>query len=171
MSAGLFTVDNIGQLTKTKGGIDCEMDDRQLKTILLVEDNEDHIEHAIDALDEGGLVKDVQVVRDGQAALDYIFRQGEFADPDKSPRPGMVLLDVKLPKIGGFEVLERIKSDPDTKMIPVIMLTTTGNREDIDLGASLGANDYIVKPVEFEIFINKVKGLGDYWALISDLAR
>lgn len=146
------------------------MDTKSLETILLVEDNEDHIEHTLDALEEGG-VNQVKVVRDGQAALDYIFRRGEFADPKDSPRPGLILLDVKLPKVGGFEVLETVKNDPDGKLIPIIMLTTTGNQEDIDRGAALGANDYIVKPVEFETFVRKVKGLGQYWALISDLAR
>ena len=147
------------------------MDAKQLETILLVEDNEDHIEHTLDALDEGGVVNQVKVVRDGQAALDYVFRRGDYADPKDSPRPGLILLDVKLPKVGGFEVLETIKNDPEGKIIPIIMLTTTGNQEDINRGASLGANDYIVKPVEFETFIRKVKGLGKYWALISDLAR
>ena len=147
------------------------MDAKQLETILLVEDNEDHIEHTLDALDEGGVVNHVKVVRDGQAALDYVFRRGDYADPKDSPRPGLILLDVKLPKVGGFEVLETIKNDPEGKIIPIIMLTTTGNQEDINRGASLGANDYIVKPVEFETFIRKVKGLGKYWALISDLAR
>jgi len=78
---------------------------------------------------------------------------------------------VKLPKVGGFEVLEIIKTDPDLRLIPVIILTTTGNQEDIDRGAGLNANDYIIKPVEFETFAQKVKGLGKYWALISDLAR
>lgn len=147
------------------------MDYKQLETILLVEDNEDHIEHTLDALQEGGLVNRIEVVRDGQEGLDYLFRRGKFSDPNKSPRPGLVLLDVKLPKIGGFEVLETIKADKDLRRIPVIILTTTGNREDIDKGAGLGANDYIIKPVEFETFVQKVKGLGKYWALISDLAR
>jgi CheY-like chemotaxis protein len=142
-----------------------------LRTILLVEDNEDHIEHALDALGEVGLMDQVQVVRDGQSGLDYVFRRGEFADPKKSPRPGLILLDVKLPKMSGFEVLEQIKSDPELKVIPIIMLTTTGNQEDIERGAKLGANDYIVKPVVFETFIEKVKGMGSYWALISDLAK
>lgn len=147
------------------------MDYKQLETILLVEDNEDHIEHTKDALQEGGLVNTIQVVRDGEAAVDYLYRKGVYADPFQSPRPGLILLDVKLPKLGGFEVLDKIKSDPDLKIIPVILLTTTGNREDIDKGASLGANDYIVKPVDFETFVQKVKGLGKYWALISDLAE
>ncbi len=145
--------------------------EKKLKTILLVEDNEDHIEHALDALDEGGLVKQVKVVRDGQAALDYIHHEGEYADPQTAPRPGLILLDVKLPKIGGFEVLEILKSNDQYKRIPIIMLTTTGNQEDIDRGAELGANDYIIKPVEFDTFLEKGSGLGSYCALISDLAK
>ncbi len=145
------------------------MDYKQLETILLVEDNEDHIEHTMDALHEGGLVNNIRVVKDGKSAIDYVFRKGEYSDPNSSPRPGIILLDVKLPKMGGFEVLETIKKDPEFKIIPIILLTTTGNREDIERGARLGANDYIVKPVEFETFMHKVKGLGKYWALISDL--
>jgi two-component system response regulator len=145
------------------------MDYKQLEIILLVEDNEDHIEHTTDALHEGGLVNQIIVVKDGKSALDYVFRRGEYQDPKKSPRPGIILLDVKLPKLGGFEVLKTIKSDEDLKIIPIIILTTTGNKEDIEYGARLGANDYIVKPVEFETFMQKVKGLGKYWALISDL--
>jgi two-component system, response regulator len=146
------------------------MDIKHLENILLVEDNEDHIEHTVDALQEGGLVNQIKVVRDGKSALDYVFRRNNFKDPVVSPRPGLILLDVKLPKISGFEILEIIKSDPDLKVIPIILLTTTGNPEDIEKGAKLGANDYIVKPVEFETFMQKVKGLGKYWALISDLA-
>ena len=87
----------------------------------------------------------------------------------KEEKPDLILLDVKLPKISGFEILKRIKSDPDLRIIPVILLTTTGKKEDIAKGARLGTNDYIVKPVEYETFIQKVKGLGKYWALISNL--
>jgi CheY-like chemotaxis protein len=145
------------------------MEKKRLETILLVEDNEDHIEHTTDALTEGGLVNNISVVKDGKSALDYLFRRGEFADPKKSPRPGIILLDIKLPKLGGFEVLAAVKNDPDLKSIPVILLTTSGNREDIERGVSLHANDYIIKPVEFDIFMQKVKGLGKYWALISDI--
>jgi len=141
----------------------------QLDNILLVEDNEDHIEHTIDALSEGGLVNETKVIKDGKSALDYLFRRGDYTNPAESPRPGLILLDVKLPKMNGFQVLEAIKQDPELKVIPVILLTTSGNRDDIERGAKLGANDYIVKPVDFETFINKVKGLGKYWALISNI--
>lgn len=146
------------------------MEYKQLETILLVEDNEDHIEHTRDALLEGGMVNSIKVVKDGEAALNYLFRRKEYVDPLVSPRPGLILLDVKLPKLGGFEVLKEVKEDFDLKLIPIVLLTTTGNREDIERGARLGANDYIVKPVEFETFVQKVKGLVKYWALISDLA-
>ena len=145
------------------------MDYRQLETILLVEDNEDHIEHTMDALHEGGLVNKIIVIKDGKSALDYMYRRGEYQDPKQSPRPCLILLDVKLPKMSGFEILEILKTDSEFKVIPVILLTTTGNKEDIDRGARLGANDYIVKPVEFDNFMHKVKGLGKYWALISNL--
>jgi two-component system response regulator len=145
------------------------MELKQLNTILLIEDNEDHIEHTIDALKEVGLVNHVKVVKDGEEAINYLYRTGKYSDPSISPKPDLILLDVKLPKIDGFEILDRIKQDTDLKTIPVILLTTTSNREDIDRGARLGTNDYIIKPVEYEIFIQKVKGLGKYWALISDL--
>jgi len=142
-----------------------------LDRILLVEDNEDHIEHTVDALEEGGIINSITVVRDGLSAIQYLKHEGNYAGDNAPARPGLILLDVKLPKRDGFEVLGTIKSDPDLKTIPVIMLTTTGNEEDIARGAQLGANDYIVKPVQFDEFIHKVKGLGKYWALISDLAR
>jgi len=148
-----------------------DVNDRKLDVILLVEDNEDHIEHTVDALEEGGLINRIEIVRDGLAALDYLFHRGQYADESLAPRPGLVLLDVKLPKHDGFDVLQQIKTDPALKTIPVIMLTTTGNEEDIARGADLGANDYIVKPVQFSHFISKVQGLGKYWAVISDLAR
>jgi CheY-like chemotaxis protein len=145
------------------------MELKQLNTILLIEDNEDHIEHTMDALKEVGLVNQIKVVKDGEEAIDYLYRNGKYSDPSISPKPDLILLDVKLPKVDGFEILDRIKKDTDLKTIPVILLTTTSNREDIDRGARLGTNDYIIKPVEYEIFIQKVKGLGKYWALISDL--
>ncbi len=141
----------------------------KLTTILLVEDNLDHVEHTLDALEEAGVHKCVRVVNDGQSALDYMRREGEYSKEENSPKPGLVLLDVQLPKLGGFEVLEAIKTDPSLKKTPVIMLTTTGNKEDIERGANLGANDYIVKPVEFETFYDKVRALGFYWASISDM--
>jgi two-component system response regulator len=147
------------------------MDVQQLETILLVEDNEDHIEHTVDALREGGLVNQIIVQKDGDSAIDYLTRQGSWEDPKKSPKPCLVLLDVKLPGKNGFEILESIKTNNELKMIPVVLLTTTSNREDIERGALLGANDYIVKPVEFDSFVQKVKGLGRYWALISSLTK
>lgn len=148
-----------------------ESTSKKLELILLVEDNEDHIEHTVDALNEGGLINHIRVVNDGLAALDYLYQRGDYAAPEAAPRPGLILLDVKLPKHDGFEVLEIVKTDPSLKTIPVIMLTTTGNQEDIERGALLGANDYIVKPIQFDDFIRKVKGIGKYWAMISNLAR
>ena len=142
---------------------------KQLDVILLIEDNPDHIELTQDALFEVELVKKIQVAKDGEVALDYLFRKNQYKNPIDSPRPDLILLDVKLPKKNGFEILDEIKKDDDLKRIPVILLTTTGNKEDIERGALLGTNDYIVKPVEFEVFMQKVKGLGKYWAWISDL--
>jgi DNA-binding response OmpR family regulator len=142
---------------------------KKLDIILLVEDDPDHLELTQDALQEVGTVNRIEVVRDGEAALDYLLRRNKYANPELSPRPDLILLDVKLPKLNGFDVLTKIKGDPDLKRIPVILLTCTGNREDIDRGARLGTNDYIVKPVEFDTFMEKVKGLGKYWSQISDL--
>jgi two-component system response regulator len=142
---------------------------KKLDIILLVEDDPDHLELTQDALQEVGTVNRIEVVRDGEAALDYLFRKSRYSNPELSPRPDLILLDVKLPKLNGFDVLTKIKSDEDLRRIPVILLTCTGNREDIDKGARLGTNDYIVKPVEFDTFMEKVKGLGKYWSQISDL--
>ncbi|MBN1524549.1 MAG: response regulator [Spirochaetales bacterium] len=142
----------------------------QLETILLIEDNEDHVEHTIDALREGNVVRSIIVQKDGDSAVKYLLRKDAWEDPKKSPRPNLILLDVKLPGKNGFEILEIVKNNPDLKTIPVILLTTTGNKEDIELGARLGANDYIIKPVDFDSFVGKVKGLGKYWALVSNMA-
>ena len=139
--------------------------------ILLVEDNEDHIELTKRALRENGLANDMFTVKDGQEALDFLYRKGEYSDKTKSPRPGLILLDVKMPKVDGFEVLRKIKSDPDLKLIPVIMLTTSSREEEIVKGYENGANSYVTKPVDFRDFVDRIKNIRLYWVLVNSLPK
>ncbi len=134
--------------------------------ILLVEDNPRDAEMTLRALKKHNLANNVQVVQDGAAALDYIFPGGGKAR-DKSKRPKVIFLDLKLPKVDGIEILRRIKSDDETRTIPVVILTSS--REDCDLQECyrLGVNSYIVKPVEFESFVQAVQELGLYWLLLN----
>ena len=139
--------------------------------ILLVEDNPDDVELALHALRRHNLANDIEVARDGAEALDYIFRNGSFADRTAEPLPRLVLLDLKLPKVGGLEVLERIKSDPLTRSIPVVVLTSSRQERDIVESYQLGVNSYITKPVDFEQFIQAVYTLGLYWLLLNEPPR
>ena len=139
--------------------------------ILLAEDNEDHIELTKRALRENGLANDMFIVKDGQEALDFLYRKGEYSDKTKSPRPGLILLDVKMPKVDGFEVLRKIKSDPDLKLIPVIMLTTSSREEEIVKGYENGANSYVTKPVDFREFVDRIKNIRLYWVLVNSLPK
>ncbi|MBI4620147.1 MAG: response regulator [Desulfobacterales bacterium] len=139
--------------------------------MLLVEDNDDHVELTKRALRENGILNDIYVVKDGQEALDFLYHRGKYSDKTKAPRPGLILLDVKLPKIDGFEVLEKIKSDPDLKLIPVIMLTTSSRDEEIAKGYAGGANSYVTKPVDFNEFVNKIKSIRLYWVLVNKLPK
>jgi len=141
---------------------------KKLEVILLVEDEQDHAELIIKGLQQDGhLINEIKWVENGQEAIDYITQSGKY-NKENAPRPGLVLLDIKLPRKDGFQVLQEIKSDEDLKTIPVVMLTTTSISDDIEKALKLGANDYIVKPVRFHDFFEKVKGLGHYWALVSD---
>ena len=139
--------------------------------ILLVEDNRDHISLIKRSLKSRNIVNNIRVVDDGQAALDYLFRLGPYADPASSPRPHLILLDVRLPKVDGFEVLSKIKKDGVLKDIPVIILTTSDKDEDIEQGYAMGANSYVTKPIDFEDFKQKIADLKIYWALVSELPR
>ncbi len=138
-------------------------------TILLVEDNLQDIEITKRAFAKGRVHNDLMVVRDGEEALDYLCRRGKFQDPASSPRPGMILLDLNLPKVGGLEVLQRIKRDESLKSIPVIVLTVSQREHDIVRSYDLGVNTYIQKPVEFENFMRVVNTVHDYWILIATL--
>jgi two-component system, response regulator len=135
--------------------------------ILLVEDNPDDLEMTLHALREGNVANRIQVVRDGAEALDFIFCQGAFAARKMESGPRMILLDLKLPKVDGKEVLVRIKSDVRTRKIPVIMLTSSKEQNDVVESYDLGVNSYIVKPVDFERFVTAVQQLGMYWLLLN----
>ncbi len=137
--------------------------------ILLVEDNPDHVLIIKRALELNNVLNEVRVVEDGQEALDYLYRRGRYADPEAAPRPGLILLDIKLPKVDGFEVLKQIKSDPMLKMIPIIMLTSSEQEADVVKSYLNGANSYIVKPVHFHEFIERVREMKLYWILVNTL--
>ena len=135
--------------------------------ILLVEDNPHDLELALRALKKRHLANKVVVARDGAEALDFIFGTGEYAHRQIENRPKVVLLDLKLPKVDGLEVLRRIKSDERTKVIPVVVLTSSEEERDIVESYRLGVNSYMVKPVDFEQFINCVSELGLYWLVCN----
>lgn len=138
-------------------------------TILLVEDNLQDIEITRRAFAKGRVKNDLMVVRDGEEALDYLYRRGKYRDPDSAPRPGMILLDLNLPKIGGLDVLRQIKNDESLRTIPVIVLTVSQREQDIVRSYDLGVNTYIQKPVEFDAFLRVVNTVHDYWILIATL--
>jgi two-component system response regulator len=137
--------------------------------ILLVEDNPHDRELTLHALKKHRLHNHIQVVRDGAEALDFIFCQGAYAHRDIEDTPKLVLLDLKMPKVNGLEVLRRVKSDPRTRAIPVVVLTSSDQERDIVESYELGGNSYIVKPVDFEQFTQVVEQLGVYWLLINRL--
>jgi CheY-like chemotaxis protein len=135
--------------------------------ILLVEDNQDDLDMTFRALRKANLTNHIQAVRDGAEALDFIFCQGAFVGRKFESPPKVILLDLKLPKINGMDVLKRIKSDPRTKMIPVVVLTSSKEQKDVIESYNLGVNSYMVKPVNFEGFAATVKDLGMYWVLLN----
>ena len=136
--------------------------------ILLAEDNMDDAEMTIRELKKNNMANNLFHVRDGEQALDFIFATGNFADNrDIQYRPKVVLLDIQMPKVNGIEVLQRIKSDPRTKKTPVVMLTSSKEDPDIQKCYDLGANSYIVKPVNFEGFTQAIRNLGLYWLLLN----
>ena len=137
-----------------------------LGRILIVEDDPKDVELTLAALDEYNLANEVVVTRDGQEALDYLYCQGKY-DARPGDNPAVILLDLKLPKIDGLEVLQQIKSDERVKMIPVVVLTSSHEEKDMMRSYSLGVNAYVVKPVDFHEFINAVKELGVFWAIVN----
>ncbi|MCZ6802315.1 MAG: response regulator [Nitrospirae bacterium] len=137
--------------------------------ILLVEDNPADVELTLRALREHRLANHVHVVKDGAEALDFLFTTGSYADQQQEISPKVILLDLKLPKVDGLEVLRRIKADDRTKTIPVVVLTSSQEQRDLVSSYELGVNSYIVKPVEFEKFEQSVQELGLYWLLLNQL--
>jgi CheY-like chemotaxis protein len=135
--------------------------------ILMVEDNLYDEELALHALKNHNLANHIEVVRDGAEALEYIFCTGAYAHRDIDDMPKLILLDLKLPKVDGLEVLRRIKSDPRTRTIPIVMLTSSSQDRDIVDSYQLGVNSYIVKPVDFEQFSQAVQQIGFYWLLLN----
>jgi CheY-like chemotaxis protein len=138
------------------------------KTILLVEDNADDEELTIRALKKNNVTNDLVVARDGVEALDYIFGTGAYAGRDMGVLPGLVLLDLKLPKIDGLEVLRRIRAHERTRRMPVTVLTSSKEEQDVIRSYELGANSYIRKPVDFSQFTEAVRQLGMYWLMLNE---
>ena len=136
--------------------------------ILLVEDNPDDVELTLRALKNQNISNHIEVVRDGAEALDFIFCTGQFEHRSMDNSPKLVMLDLKLPKVDGLEVLAKIKSDPRTKSIPVVVLTSSREERDIVESYKLGVNSYITKPVDFEQFNESVRQLGLYWLLLNE---
>jgi CheY-like chemotaxis protein len=146
------------------------MDNLQVE-ILLVEDNMDDAEMTIRALRKKNLSNRLTHLTDGEEALNFLFGKGKFEGRDINLKPKLILLDLKMPKIDGMEVLEKVKSNSETKKIPVVVLTSSKEDPDLKKCYELGANSYIVKPVEFESFINAVSELGLYWMLLNQVPR
>ena len=141
-----------------------------MNEILLVEDNPDDVELTLRAFRKSNVANEVIIVRDGVEALDYLFATGQYAGRDPDALPQVVLLDLQLPRVGGLEVLQRVRSHPKTKLLPVVILTSSTEERDLVGGYSLGANSYVRKPVDFEQFADSVKQLGLYWLLLNQRA-
>lgn len=142
----------------------------KVKKILLAEDDPNDVELTLAALAEYRLANKVIVARDGAEALDYLYRRGEFADRPAG-HPMLVLLDLKMPKVDGLEVLRQVKGDPALKTIPIVVLTSSREEQDIVESYNLGANAYVVKPVAFDKFVEVVKQLGLFWILVNETPR
>ena len=139
--------------------------------VLLVEDNPADVELTLRALRKANLANPIHVVADGAEALDYLFGSGAHGGRAGAHHPRVVFLDLKLPKVSGLDVLRRIKSDPATRMIPVVVLSSSREEPDIQAAYALGVNSYIVKPVDFEKFVEAVAGLGLYWLILNQGPR
>ena len=139
----------------------------QQMDILFVEDNQDDMDLAMHALKAGKLANRIYVALDGEQALDFLFCRGDFAKRSFSGPPKLVLLDLKLPKVDGMEVLKQVKSDPRTKTIPIVIMTSSKEERDLVASYKLGVNSYIQKPVDFDQFRETVKSIGLYWLVIN----
>jgi CheY-like chemotaxis protein len=138
-----------------------------MRRILLVEDDPKDVELTLTALEEYNLANEVVVARDGAEALDYLYCRGEYAGRPND-NPAVLLLDLKLPKVDGLEVLQQIKSDDNLRMVPVVVLTSSREEKDMVTSYKLGVNAYVVKPVDFHEFVNAIKELGMFWAIINE---
>lgn len=138
------------------------------RTILLVEDNPDDIELTVRALRRNNILNDIVVAHDGVEALDYLFGTGAYHGREATPPPAVVLLDLKLPKVDGLEVLRRMRGDEHTRLQPVVILTSSKEEKDIVNGYRLGANSYVRKPVDFKEFVDAVTKLGLYWLVLNE---
>jgi len=136
-------------------------------SILLVEDNPDDVELTLHAIKKNNIANPIEVVRDGQDALDYLFYKGKYSNSTHS-LPGLILLDLKLPKVDGIEILKSIKTDRRRKLIPVVVLTSSKEEKDVIESYDLGVNSYIRKPVDFDQFVETVKHIGFYWLLLNE---
>lgn len=135
--------------------------------LLVIEDNKSDLELILYTLQESEMELGIDVVRDGAEALEYLFSIGKYSNQDAYELPKAILLDLKLPKIDGFGVLERVRSNPNTRKIPVVVLSSSGQLSDIERAYQLGANSYVVKPVDFAAFTETVRSLGTYWSSIN----
>jgi len=138
------------------------------KMILLVEDNPDDEALTLRALKKSNIMNKVVVARDGAEALDFLFCTGTYADRDPNNKPQVILLDLKLPKVDGLEVLRHIRADERTRLLPVVILTSSKEEQDMIKGYSLGANSYVRKPVDFNQFVESVRQLGLYWLILNE---
>jgi two-component system response regulator len=138
------------------------------ETILLVEDNPDDIELTMRAFKKNKIANDLVVARDGVEALDYLFCKGAYAKRDIKDVPRLILLDLKLPKMDGLQVLERLRFDGYTKLVPIVILTSSKEEQDLVAGYKYGANSYVRKPINFNDFVDAVRNIGLYWLLINE---
>lgn len=137
------------------------------KIILLVEDNPDDEELTIRSLRKANIANEIVVARDGVEALEFLFREGKYSDEDKDKIPAVVLLDLKLPKLNGIDVLKRLRADPRTRLLPVVVLTSSSEEDDMLQSYQFGANSYVRKPVDFSQFATAVNALGIFWLLYN----